>query len=1005
MRVATKELPLPTVFAVTQDAQGFIWAGTPGGLARYDGYHFRSFLPDASEPFAPSGVESLLADARNRLWIGTPSSGLAMLDESTGTFRAWHADPNGRTGPRSPTVIALAQTPDGRLLVGGDSGLDVFDPSTNAFSPMNVSPGDAQPRVEAITIGRDHTVWVATVRGLYYRTERARSFTRVVSNRFTDFTNRGFFCLYVDSNDRLWAGSLNAVFVLDRRARVVETYAAAANATALGLGEQWGVMEVTPGTFWVASYDSGISIVDDRTHRVRRIAVDRANPAGLTPGDVWQFFRDRSGLIWIANGPGGLLAYNPLNSGIYELSSSDRYLGAGDLGARAVAAGNDGSLWLGGSQDVVRLSPRTDALLRLSVPGHPSIQTMSTARDGTLLIGTMRGVCRLSPGIAAIACPSGAYESAGRVFAMVDDGRRLWIGSGSGLTAWNERSGSERHYRHRASPATLSNDFVTVLYEDRRGRVWAGTTFGLNRIDPKTNQVTRFVHDPANANSIGDGSISSIVEDRFGRIWAGAVGGPLNVLTERPGGSEQIRRLGRSDGVPENVDGLAAGLDGAIWASASNAIARIDPQTFRARSIGPAEGVQETEFWTRGVSQAPDGTIFFAGTYAVTVIAPGAKAQWTYAPPLAVTALKIGNRSVPAWSAGAAPIELPAGERDLSVEFSALDYSAPDALHYAYALDGYNRNWIEADPAHRIATYTNLAPGDYTLRVRATNRLGVWSTNAIALHVRALPAWHETVWFRALLALVGILAIVAIVRARTELLRRRAERLEELVAERTSELAQANTALEKMTITDPLTGLHNRRFLMQRIDEDVALAIRQQTDLVFFLVDIDHFKSVNDELGHAAGDRVLAQMRERLEEVFRASDYVLRWGGEEFLAVTRGSSRADASEIAERLREAIARRPFTLDGGQPLIKTASIGFAAFPFVPSQQQALSWLQVVELADQALYLAKHGGRNAWYGLESTERTDGALLAQRLASSPEEAVANGNLRVVSAANPLVR
>src|SRR6185503_7275343 len=97
-----------------------------------------------------------------------------------------------------------------------------------------------------------------------------------------------------------------------------------------------------------------------------------------------------------------------------------------------------------------------------------------------------------------------------------------------------------------------------------------------------------------------------------------------------------------------------------------------------------------------------------------------------------------------------------------------------------------------------------------------------------------------------------------------------------------------------LTITDPLTGLRNRRFLLQRIDEDVALALRQGTDLVFFLVDVDHFKKVNDELGHAAGDLVLRQMRGRLEQVFRASDYVLRWGGEEFLAVARGSARADA---------------------------------------------------------------------------------------------------------------
>jgi diguanylate cyclase (GGDEF)-like protein len=280
--------------------------------------------------------------------------------------------------------------------------------------------------------------------------------------------------------------------------------------------------------------------------------------------------------------------------------------------------------------------------------------------------------------------------------------------------------------------------------------------------------------------------------------------------------------------------------------------------------------------------------------------------------------------------------------------------------------------------------------------VRGTNRLGVWSSSTIALDLRALPAWYETSWLRSILGLLLAGAILAIVRARTRVLRRRAERLEEVVAERTSELAKANAALEDMTITDALTGLRNRRFLLQRIDEDVSLALRQGTDLLFFLVDIDRFKQVNDELGHAAGDRVLAQMRERLENVFRSSDYVLRWGGEEFLAVTRGSSRDDAPEIAERLRETIAERPFLLDGGRPLEKTASIGFAAFPFVPSSPRAIAWTQVVDLADQALYRAKNGGRNTWVGLAATERTDAGRVARLLASSPDDAVSDGALQI---------
>jgi diguanylate cyclase (GGDEF)-like protein len=153
---------------------------------------------------------------------------------------------------------------------------------------------------------------------------------------------------------------------------------------------------------------------------------------------------------------------------------------------------------------------------------------------------------------------------------------------------------------------------------------------------------------------------------------------------------------------------------------------------------------------------------------------------------------------------------------------------------------------------------------------------------------------------------------------------------------------------------------------------------------------------VNDEFGHRAGDLVLMQMRERLQEVFRDSDMVVRWGGEEFLAVARGGGWNDAIEIAGRIRRAVADRTFSLEGSLSLAKTASIGFATFPFVASEPRAITWSQVVELADRGLYMAKSGGRNTWVGIAANGRTDPKLLAEQLATSAEEIVDLGEVEV---------
>jgi diguanylate cyclase (GGDEF)-like protein len=201
----------------------------------------------------------------------------------------------------------------------------------------------------------------------------------------------------------------------------------------------------------------------------------------------------------------------------------------------------------------------------------------------------------------------------------------------------------------------------------------------------------------------------------------------------------------------------------------------------------------------------------------------------------------------------------------------------------------------------------------------------------------------------------------------------------ELLA-RNDELQQAYRAMQEQSLTDPLTGMRNRRFLLQQIESDVALCLRrydevleprhtprpESADLCFFMVDVDGFKQVNDHFGHHGGDLVLMQMRDRLGALFRESDYLIRWGGEEFLVVARETDRAQASAMAERIRRAIEERPFALEHGREVSRTCSVGFASFPFIPRDPRSVGWSQVIEWADQALSLAKQSGRNGWVGV---------------------------------------
>ena len=227
-------------------------------------------------------------------------------------------------------------------------------------------------------------------------------------------------------------------------------------------------------------------------------------------------------------------------------------------------------------------------------------------------------------------------------------------------------------------------------------------------------------------------------------------------------------------------------------------------------------------------------------------------------------------------------------------------------------------------------------------------------------------------------------------------------------------LRETQNQLEEVSITDPLTGLRNRRFLLQNIERDVARALRAyedqmhnpddimsqpaDNDIVFFMVDLDHFKSVNDTYGHACGDMVLMQMRDRLQSVFRESDYLVRWGGEEFLVVARTCNRKDAALVAERIRQVVASATFKLLDDIEISRTCSVGYASFPFLPTQPHLVTWAQVVNFADQGLYMVKKSGRNACIGIIHTSQIQSEDFYSRVMRHPQQAAQSGLISIAS-------
>ncbi|UUZ53153.1 GGDEF domain-containing protein [Massilia sp. H-1] len=308
---------------------------------------------------------------------------------------------------------------------------------------------------------------------------------------------------------------------------------------------------------------------------------------------------------------------------------------------------------------------------------------------------------------------------------------------------------------------------------------------------------------------------------------------------------------------------------------------------------------------------------------------------------------------------------------------------------------------------HPRRRYTGLPPGNYQFEVRASLGDEVWGPVSVR-EVTIDAPWWRTGWALAALVLLSSSLVALFVRWRLGWLHRRNTELEALVGARTVALEQANAALQEASMVDPLTGLKNRRFLGLSMPDELARVSRQyraagherasiNKTLLFYMVDIDHFKSVNDTYGHAMrDDLVLQHCSTALRKACRDADFVVRWGGEEFLIVARNSDRSYAELLANNLRKAVSELRIDVGNGVILQKTCSIGFAAFPAIESAPHAHPWEEVVKMADQCLYAAKLSGRDAWVGLVMPE--DATDPGPRMGTELGALVAEGRVKVLS-------
>ncbi len=1023
------EVPAHLCTALTQDRQGFLWIGTQGGLVRYDGYQFRVYKSDPHDPRTLGGsyVRSLLAAADGRLWIGTFSSGLSVYDPATETFRRYQHDPGNPASLSHDRVEAMAEEGSGRLWIATYEGLDRLDPRSGRIDHFRHDPKDprslADDRVRGLLIDRSGRLWVGSQAGLQVRRGEEQGFERVASDPKVKGSLAGHLVskLTEDARGRIWIGTTDdGAAVLDPRTGELHRFVPGPQ----GLSHFWvyGIVQVAPDEVWIATFGGGIDVVDPASLEiVARLRHDPALESTIGSDRVGALLQDRSGAVWVGSWGQGIARHDPAARAFRTLRySPNRPEGLSHPEVVRTLQTRDGTVWVGTNGNGVDLLDREGRRTGAYRPdpkdpgalADGSITCLAQGPDGAVWVATLNGMLhRLRPGARRFERLSEAQGLPGgpiRTMAFGPDGA-LWAGAAEGMARIDPQTLKTRAFRHRPDDAaSLSGIAVEALAFDAHGTLWVGTDSGLNAFDPVRGTAARILAQPGQPDGLPANWVPDLMIARDGRLWVATQGGAC-VLRSWDGRTARFDpvapRLGRP---PGPVEALIEDDQGWIWLGPR---LRVDPRTWKWQEFGPADGCAFHDFFIASRSRTSWGSLLFGSPEGLLEVRPDRIAPWTYQPPVVVTGLRV-NGAERRGAARLGRLTLRPGEKGFRLEFAALDLTAPSRNAYRYRLDGFDDRWTLADASQRSVAYTSLPPGSYTLRVQGTNRAGLWSPSEIRLPVRVLPAFYQTAAFRALVALAVLALAYGAYRLRVRRLQARGRELERIVRERTQTLAEKNRELEvayarieEASLTDPLTRLRNRRFLEQGIESDLDLSARRhedghadagEADLVFLILDLDHFKSVNDTYGHAAGDAVLSQTAGLLRATCRASDHVVRWGGEEFLIVTRFCDRGDAPVLAEKIRSAVAAHGFRLEDGTELRRTCSIGFAAYPFAPSRPRAVGWQEIVAIADLGLYAAKRSGRNRWVGVEAGDGGDPREISRRFREDPGPAVASGAVRV---------
>jgi signal transduction histidine kinase/ligand-binding sensor domain-containing protein/CheY-like chemotaxis protein len=811
------------VTCILQDKRGFMWFGTQDGLNRYDGYTYTLYRHDSQKAnsLSNSYIHVVFEDKQGRLWVGSDDGGLSLFDVNTESFTNYQHIPGVKNSLSHNKVTAITQDPQGFLWVGtAGGGLDRFDPRQKTFTHYRhqaTQPGSlSHDKVSSVVIDRSGTMWIGTDGGGLNQFDPVRQVFRHYQHNPANpnsLSHDRVTASFEDARGRFWVGTegggLNR---LDRQTGVFTRFhQASAQSAQLAHNNVMVLAEDKAHNLWIGTQNGGIILLHPDSSLSYHSYSEIPN-RGLNNSSIYSLYQDRQGGMWIGTYSGGVnkVDATPLKFTLFQRNRANS-ANLTHNNILAIREDHRGDLWLGtdgGGISVLKkgqsvFTPFQDNSRGAATFGRNYVLAIYEDADRQIWTGNYKG------GLRRFNRANNTFERKGKFdhlsISAILEARNgiLWLGTfEDGLIRYDKRTGAFQRYPANSSQSgQLNYHTITTLWEDAGGNIWIGTEGGgINLLDPFKNSFTQFVHDRHNANSLSNNLVNVFCAGTNGQIWIGTNGG-LNCFDPK---KQTFKVYGQQDGLSnEVIQGILKDKKGTLWLSTNKGLIAFNPKTHAIRTFDTSDGLQGSTFNRNSCFKSANGRLFFGGLSGFNSFHPDSLKYNQFIPPVYITDFQIFNKPVNVQDKQS-PLEksiietryLPLSYKQsvLSFGFSALNYTFSRKNKYAYKLDGFDKDWINAE-TKRTATYTNLDPGDYVFRVKASNNDGVWNETGTYLKLHIIPPFWQTWWFKALL-LVGVGGSVFIVfRLRVRRIRQQQIFLQDQVDERTREVTQQKQEL------------------------------------------------------------------------------------------------------------------------------------------------------------------------------------------------------------------